>query len=56
MDENKENSKLSSSDYLSLTLLFILSFFLFADQNLMAPNLSQIADDFGFNDFQKDIK
>ena len=22
----------------------------------MAPNLSQIADDFGFNDFQKDIK
>ena len=28
MDENKENSKLSSSDYLSLTLLFILSFFI----------------------------
>ena len=56
MDKNRENSKLSTSDYLSLTLLFILSFFLFADQNLMAPNLSQIADDFGFNDFEKDIK
>ena len=35
-------------DFFSLTMLFILSFFLFADQNLMSPNLTQIADDFGF--------
>ena len=47
---------LNKRDYLSLALLFILSFFLFADQNLMGPNLSQIASDFGFNDIQRDVK
>ena len=30
--------------------------FLFADQNLMAPNLSLIADSFGFDDQQRDDK
>jgi len=49
-------SQLDKKDYLSLSLLFILSFFLFADQNLMGPNLSQIADEFGFNDIERDIK
>ena len=49
---NKENYsvKLENSDYLSLALFFILSFFLFADQNLMGPNLTQIANDFNFNE------
>jgi len=47
---------LKKSDYISLVLLFLLSFFLFADQNLMGPNLTQIASDFGFNDIQRDIK
>jgi MFS family permease len=47
---------LNKRDYLSLALLFILSFFLFADQNLMGPNLSQIASEFGFNDIQRDVK
>ncbi len=47
---------LKRSDYISLILLFLLSFFLFADQNLMGPNLTQIASDFGFNDIQRDIK
>ena len=46
----------TKKDYLSLALLFTLSFFLFADQNLMGPNLSQIADEFGFNDIQRDVK
>ena len=52
------NSKLqlNKSDYISLALLFILSFFLFADQNLMGPNLTQIADEFGFNDIERDVK
>lgn len=50
------SSQLDKKDYLSLSLLFILSFFLFADQNLMGPNLSQIADEFGFNDIERDIK
>ena len=52
----KSKTKLDSRDYISLTLLFILSFFLFADQNLMGPNLSQIADDFGFNKIERDFK
>ena len=43
-------------DFFSLTMLFILSFFLFADQNLMSPNLTQIADDFGFSPIERDIK
>ena len=50
------SSHLDRKDYLSLSLLFILSFFLFADQNLMGPNLSQIAAEFGFNDLERDIK
>ena len=52
----KMSSQLDRRDYLSLSLLFILSFFLFADQNLMGPNLSQIAAEFGFNDLERDIK
>ena len=51
-----KSSHLDRKDYLSLSLLFILSFFLFADQNLMGPNLSQIAAEFGFNDLERDIK
>ena len=52
----KSKTKLGNRDYISLSLLFILSFFLFADQNLMGPNLSQIADDFGFNKIERDFK
>jgi len=49
-------TQLNKTDYISLALLFILSFFLFADQNLMGPNLTQIANEFGFNDIERDIK
>ena len=52
----KSKNRLENRDYISLSLLFILSFFLFADQNLMGPNLSQIADDFGFNKLERDFK
>ena len=48
--------KLKKTDYLSLSLLFILSFFLFADQNLMGPNLTQIANEFGFTAIERDVK
>ena len=54
--DSKHSSQLKKTDYLSLALLFVLSFFLFADQNLMGPNLTQIADDFGFNSIQRDVK
>jgi MFS family permease len=30
--------------------------FLFADQNLMSPNLTMIADEFGFDDEERDRK
>ena len=52
----KPKNRLENRDYICLSLLFILSFFLFADQNLMGPNLSQIADDFGFNKIERDFK
>ena len=55
MDKNLHKA-LDIKDYISLALLFIISFFLFADQNLMGPNLTQIAQEFGFNDTERDIK
>ena len=39
----------SSSPTRLLICLYLSSFFLFADQNLLAPNLSQIADEFQFS-------
>jgi len=39
---------------LAMALICTTAFFLFADQNLMAPNLSQIAQEFGFSDVEKD--
>jgi MFS family permease len=37
-------------------MLCITVFFLFADQNLLAPNLSAIAKDFEFTDSERDEK
>lgn len=38
------------------TVLCITVAFLFADQNLMAPNLTQIAKEYGFSDSERDEK
>ena len=38
----------------TIVLLCLINFFLFADQNLMAPNLTQIARDFGMSDLERD--
>lgn len=38
----------------AMLILSLSVFFLFADQNLLAPNLQQCADDFGFNAEEKD--
>ena len=38
----------------TLVVLSLSVFFLFADQNLLAPNLQQAADDFGMTDAEKD--
>jgi MFS family permease len=40
----------------TIALLALVTLFLFADQNLMAPNLTQIADDFGFDAVQRDAR
>lgn len=40
----------------AVILMGITAFFLFADQNLMAPNLTMIAQEFGFSDVERDQK
>lgn len=40
----------------ALGLFSITTVLLFADQNLMAPNLSEIAEEFGFDDEERDTK
>ena len=40
----------------TLLLYSIIVVFLFADQNLLSPNLSAAAKDFGFNDIERDQK
>ena len=37
-------------------MLSLTTTFLFADQNLMAPNLTAIADSFGFSNEERDSK
>lgn len=44
---------LSMKSYTTLVLSMTV-FFLFADQNVLAPNLSAIAKEFGFNDEERD--
>lgn len=39
----------------AIILLAFISFFLFSDQNLMAPNLTQIANEFGFGPNERDV-
>ncbi len=47
---------LSRQDRVAFLLLSLISLFLYADQNLMAPNLTQIGRDFGFNAMERDLK
>ncbi len=47
----------ANRDALYLTLLLcVTSFWLFAEQNLLAPSLSLVAAEFGFNEKDKDLK
>lgn len=43
-------------DSRAFALLCAAMFFVYSDQNLLAPNLSQIADFFGFDDDERDAK
>ncbi len=50
----KEKGGFSGKELYAIVLLCLVNFFLFADQNLMAPNLSRIASDFGMTPEQRD--
>jgi len=39
----------------AVALLTVTSAFLYADQNLLSPNLSAVAEEFGFDDREKDL-
>jgi predicted MFS family arabinose efflux permease len=49
----KRNS-FGGAELWAIILICLTNLFIFADQNLMAPNLTQIARDFGFDDLQRD--
>jgi len=44
----------ASKRYYAVTMFCLIAALLYADQNLLAPTLSLIAKDFGFNDVEKD--
>ena len=48
--------KTNNNNKLEIVLLTLTTGFLFADQNVMAPNLTAIADDFGFDEIERDKK
>ena len=48
--------RLAPRERIVLVLLALVTAFLFADQNLMAPNLTQIGNEFGFDPVERDTK
>lgn len=53
---NTTNNKQEWQRRYTLTLYSITTILLFADQNLLAPNLSAAAEEFGFDDEERDTK
>jgi len=51
----EEKARFAGKELYAVVLLAFMNLFLFADQNLMAPNLTQIARDLGLNDTQRDV-
>ncbi len=51
----EEKARFAGKELYAVMLLAFMNLFLFADQNLMAPNLTQIARDLGLNDVQRDV-
>ncbi|MFH1852048.1 MAG: MFS transporter [Candidatus Neomarinimicrobiota bacterium] len=51
----EKSSGFKGRELYAVTLLAVINLFLFADQNLMAPNLTQIAHQFGFSDTERDL-
>lgn len=50
----EQKSGFAGKELFAVVLLAIMNLFLFADQNLMAPNLTQIAKEFGLSDIERD--
>jgi MFS family permease len=51
----EERARFVGKEVYAVILLALMNLFLFADQNLMAPNLTQIARDLGLDDLQRDV-
>jgi MFS family permease len=51
----EKKSGFAAREIYAVILLAVMNLFLFADQNLMAPNLTQIARDLGLSDVQRDV-
>lgn len=51
----KDKMRFAKKEFFAVILIAFMNLFLFADQNLMAPNLTQIAHEFGFDDVQRDV-
>ena len=58
-DRSSSSSSCSSSErwhrYAVVALITATSLFLYADQNLIGPNMSAIADEFGMSEEEKDL-
>ena len=52
----EDSKKERRTRYKAVALMTATSAFLYADQNLLAPNLSQAALEFGFDEQEKDVK
>ena len=51
----EKRTRFAGQELYAVILLALMNLFLFADQNLMAPNLTQIARDLGLDDVQRDV-
>ena len=56
MEKQPAISSQQWSKYYATTLMCLTVAFLFADQNLLAPNLTRIAREFKFSDQMRDDK
>jgi MFS family permease len=52
----RKSGALAGKEIWGIVLLALINLLLFADQNLMAPNLTQIARDLGLSDLERDVK
>jgi MFS family permease len=51
-----DNRAFGQKELIAVILIAAINLLIFADQNLMSPNLTQIANDFGFNAVERDVK